>query len=41
MVRQAHKAPRSVTFVKELLKTATGKMEKYVLRARQSAIAAQ
>jgi acyl-coenzyme A synthetase/AMP-(fatty) acid ligase len=35
------KAPHSVTFVKELSKTATGKIQKYVLRARQSAIAAQ
>jgi len=35
------KAPHSVTFVKELPKTATGKIQKYILRARQSAIAAQ
>jgi len=35
------KAPHSVTFIKELHKTATGKIQKYVLRARQSAIAAQ
>src|SRR6478609_3148204 len=35
------KAPHSVTFIKELPKTATGKIQKYVLRARQSAIAAQ
>jgi fatty-acyl-CoA synthase len=35
------KAPHSVTFVKELPKTATGKIQKYVLRARQSAIAVQ
>src|SRR5438128_1749560 len=40
--RLAHfKAPHSVTFIKELPKTATGKIQKYVLRARQSAIAAQ
>ena len=35
------KAPHSVTFIQELPKTATGKIQKYVLRARQSAIAAQ
>ena len=35
------KAPHSVTFVTELPKTATGKIQKFVLRARQSAIAAQ
>jgi len=35
------KAPHSVIFIKELPKTATGKIQKYVLRARQSAIAAQ
>ena len=35
------KAPHSVTFIKELPKTATGKIQKYILRARQSAIAAQ
>ena len=35
------KAPHSVTFIKELPKTETGKIQKYVLRARQSAIAAQ
>ena len=35
------KAPHGVTFVDELPKTATGKIQKYVLRARQSAIAAQ
>ena len=28
------KAPHSVTFIKELPKTATGKIQKYVLRAR-------
>src|SRR5947207_647348 len=35
------KAPHSVTFLNELPKTATGKIQKYVLRARQSAIAPQ
>src|SRR5256714_831075 len=35
------KAPHSVTFINELPKTATGKIQKYVLRAQQSAIAAQ
>ena len=35
------KAPHSVTFVKELPKTATGKILKYVLRARQPAITPQ
>ena len=35
------KAPHSVTFIKEFPKTATGKIQKYVLRARPSAIAAQ
>ena len=35
------KAPHRVTFVQELPKTATGKIQKYILRARQSAIAAQ
>ena len=35
------KTPHSVTFTNELPKTATGKIQKYVLRARQSAIAAQ
>jgi fatty-acyl-CoA synthase len=35
------KAPHSVTFIEELPKTATGKIQKYVLRGRQSAIAAQ
>src|SRR5262249_27406245 len=35
------KAPHSVTFIKELPKTATGKIQKYVLRAGQSAIARQ
>ena len=33
------KAPHSVTFVKELPKTATGKIQKYVLRAKRPAIA--
>jgi fatty-acyl-CoA synthase len=35
------KAPHSVTFIKELPKTATGKIQKYVLRARQTAIVPQ
>jgi fatty-acyl-CoA synthase len=35
------KAPHSVTFVKELPKTATGKIQKYVLRAQRPAIARQ
>jgi fatty-acyl-CoA synthase len=35
------KAPRTVTFVKELPKTATGKIQKYVLRAQRTAIAPQ
>jgi fatty-acyl-CoA synthase len=35
------KAPHSVTFVNELPKTATGKIQKYVLRARRPAIARQ
>ncbi len=35
------KAPHSVTFLQELPKTATGKIQKYVLRARQTAIAPQ
>ena len=35
------KAPHSVTFVQELPKTATGKIQKYVLRARRPAIVAQ
>jgi acyl-coenzyme A synthetase/AMP-(fatty) acid ligase len=34
-VNIAHfKAPHSVTFIKELPKTATGKIQKYVLRDR-------
>jgi fatty-acyl-CoA synthase len=40
--RLAHfKTPHSFTFVTELPKTATGKIQKYVLRGRRSAIAAQ
>jgi fatty-acyl-CoA synthase len=35
------KAPHSVTSVNDLPKTATGKVQKYVLRARQPAIAPQ
>ncbi len=35
------KVPRSVTFVAELPKTATGKIQKYVLRGGRSAIATQ
>ncbi|MDA1183884.1 MAG: long-chain-fatty-acid--CoA ligase [Acidobacteria bacterium] len=35
------KAPHAVTFIKELPKTATGKIQKYVLRAGKAAIAAQ
>jgi fatty-acyl-CoA synthase len=35
------KAPHNVTFIKELPKTATGKIQKYILRAGQSAIAPQ
>jgi fatty-acyl-CoA synthase len=35
------KAPHSVTFVKELPKTATGKIQKYILRSRATAIAPQ
>jgi len=35
------KAPHSVTFVKELPKTATGKIQKYVLRKQRPAIAPQ
>ena len=35
------KAPHSVTFIKELPKTATGKIQKYILRAGQRAIAPQ
>jgi fatty-acyl-CoA synthase len=40
--RLAHfKAPHSVTFVEELPKTATGKIQKYVLRGGRAAIVAQ
>src|SRR5213079_295484 len=35
------KCPHSLTFVTELPKTATGKIQKFVLRGRRSAIAAQ
>lgn len=35
------KAPHSVTFVKELPKTATGKIQKYILRGQRPAIALQ
>src|SRR5216117_637125 len=35
------KAPHNVTFVKELPKTATGKIQKYILRGRATAIAPQ
>jgi fatty-acyl-CoA synthase len=35
------KAPQGVTFVTELPKTATGKIQKYVLRGGRSAIAKQ
>ena len=36
-----YKAPKSVTFVPELPKTATGKIQKYVLRGRRAAIGLQ
>jgi acyl-coenzyme A synthetase/AMP-(fatty) acid ligase len=40
--RLAHfKAPHTVTFVEELPKTATGKIQKFVLRGGKAAIAAQ
>ena len=40
--RMAHfKAPQGVTFVAELPKTATGKVQKYVLRGGRAAIAQQ
>jgi len=40
--RLAHfKVPRSIAFVNELPKTATGKIQKYVLRGGRAAIAAQ
>jgi fatty-acyl-CoA synthase len=35
------KAPHKITFIKELPKTATGKIQKYVLRGGKSAIAKQ
>jgi fatty-acyl-CoA synthase len=35
------KAPHSVTFLNELPKTATGKIQKYILRAQRPAIAPQ
>ncbi|HZS18297.1 MAG TPA: long-chain-fatty-acid--CoA ligase [Candidatus Udaeobacter sp.] len=35
------KAPHGVTFIKELPKTATGKIQKYILRAQRSAISPQ
>ena len=35
------KAPQSVTFVAELPKTATGKIQKYVLRGNRAAIGLQ
>jgi fatty-acyl-CoA synthase len=35
------KAPHSVTFLDELPKTATGKIQKYVLRGGRSAISKQ
>jgi fatty-acyl-CoA synthase len=35
------KAPQGVTFLDELPKTATGKIQKYVLRGGRSAIAKQ
>ena len=35
------KAPHGVTFIAELPKTATGKIQKYVLRGRRAAISAQ
>jgi len=36
-----YKAPKSVTFVAELPKTATGKIQKYVLRGKRAAIGLQ
>jgi fatty-acyl-CoA synthase len=40
--RLAHfKCPHTVTFVSDLPKTATGKIQKFVLRGRRAAIAAQ
>jgi fatty-acyl-CoA synthase len=35
------KAPHTVTFVRELPKTATGKIQKYVLRSGRAGIATQ
>jgi fatty-acyl-CoA synthase len=35
------KAPHSVTFVNELPKTATGKIQKYILRPQRPAVAPQ
>jgi fatty-acyl-CoA synthase len=35
------KAPQGVTFAEELPKTATGKIQKYILRAQRPAIAPQ
>jgi fatty-acyl-CoA synthase len=35
------KVPKSITFVTELPKTATGKIQKYILRGGKAAIAAQ
>ncbi len=35
------KVPKSFTFVTELPKTATGKIQKYILRGGRAAIAAQ
>jgi acyl-coenzyme A synthetase/AMP-(fatty) acid ligase len=40
-VDPSYQAPHSVTFVKELAKTATGKIQKYILRAQRPAIAPQ
>jgi len=36
-----YKTPKSVTFVAELPKTATGKIQKYVLRGNRAAIGLQ
>ena len=36
-----YKAPKSVTFIPELPKTATGKIQKYVLRGKRAAIGTQ
>jgi fatty-acyl-CoA synthase len=35
------KVPKSITFVTELPKTATGKIQKYVLRGGRAAISTQ